>query len=168
MPQIFTERLLLMTCPLQLAKLIIIDRKKVEERSPIIIPLEWPSNELKTILPFYIEMLEKNPKMQNLLIWLIIDISSKKVIGSVRFKSIPTQSDTFDLGYEIIPTYRRKGYGFEAVCAFIHWAFLNEQVRKITAECDVANIASIKVLEKVGMCYIGREKSFLKWELYNL
>lgn len=71
--QIFTDRLLLITCSLDLAKSIILHRKILEERSPIEIPEDWPSIELKNILPYYIEMLEIAPNEQCLQIWLIID-----------------------------------------------------------------------------------------------
>ena len=154
-----------MMCPLDLAKSIILDRKKLQERSPILLPSEWPSTQLKSLLPFYIEMLENNPHEKSLQIWLIINPNNKKVIGSLRLKSIATEYGTVDLGYEINYSYRNQGYGYEAAQALVNWLFLNEKVNKITAECDVVNHGSIRILQKLGMRCIAKEDSFLLWEL---
>lgn len=163
--QIFTDRLLLMKCPLDLAKSIILNRKELEERSPIFIPSDWPSIQLKSILPYYIEMLEKAPRTDNLQIWLIIDAYERKLIGSIRLKCFPNDAKTIDLGYEIIASYRNQGFGYEAVQAVADWLFKSGNAMKITAECEQTNMASIRILEKLGMRRIAKEAPFLKWEL---
>ncbi len=162
--QIFTDRLLLMECPLDLAKSIILNRKKLEERSPISIPSDWPSIQLKSIFPYYIELLEKKELANTLHIWLIIDAYERKLIGSIRLKSLAIDAKTFDLGYEIISSYRNQGYGYEAVQAVVDW-LLQDSNMKITAECDQTNMGSIRILEKLGMRCIAKEAPFLRWEL---
>ena len=163
--QIFTDRLLLITCSLDLAKSIILHRKLLEERSPVEIPEDWPSIELKNILPYYIEMLEKAPNEQCMQIWLVIDSCNRKIIGTVICKAMPEENYSLDLGYEIISSCRNQGYGYEAVQAIVDWIFENNNIRKITAECDLHNTVSIRLLEKLGMCCIGKEAPFLQWEL---
>lgn len=165
MAQIFTDRLLLMECPLDLAKSIILNRKKLEERSPILIPSDWPSIQLKSILPYYIEMLEKPPWTNNLQIWLIIDAYERKLIGAIRLTCFQNDSKTIDLGYEINASYRNQGFGYESVQAIVDWLFKSGNITKITAECEQTNTASIRILEKLGMRCIAKEAPFLKWEL---
>lgn len=165
MSQIVTDRLLLIACPLELAKSIILDRKKLEERSPLVLPIEWPSTQLKNILPYYIELLEKTPEDKSLQIWLIIDVQNRKVIGSAKLRMQTSTAHTVDLGYEIIPSYQKQGFGYEAVQALVDWVFANKNMKRITAECDHGNVGSIRILEKLGMCCIGKDSPFLKWEL---
>lgn len=155
----------MMACPLDLAKSIILDRRKLEERSPIRIPSDWPSVHLISIFPFYIEMLEKTPLENHLQIWLIIDANERKLIGSIRLTSLVSDTKTLDLGYEIIASYRNQGYGYEAVQAVIDWLIVNGYATKITAECDHTNTASVRILEKLGMRCTAKESPFLKWEL---
>lgn len=127
------------------------------------IPSDWPSIQLKSIFPYYIEMLEKTGSTNGLQIWLIIDAYERKLIGSVRLKLV---SKTIDLGYEIVASNRNQGFGYEAVQAVVDWLFENGKATKITAECDQTNTASIRILEKLGMRCIEKESPFLKWELH--
>ncbi|HHW38256.1 MAG TPA: GNAT family N-acetyltransferase [Bacillales bacterium] len=166
MAQIFTDRLLLMECPLDLAKSIILNRKQLEERSPIFIPLDWPSIQLKSIFPYYIEMLENSPLTNDLKIWLIIDAYEKKLIGSIRLTCSLDDPKTTDIGYEIIASSRNQGFGYEAVQAVVEWLLKSKKGTKITAECDQTNTASIRILEKLGMRCIAKEAPFLRWELH--
>ncbi|WP_331460506.1 GNAT family N-acetyltransferase [Gracilibacillus suaedae] len=52
----------------------------------------------------------------------------------------------------------------EAVKEIIHWAFTSNSVKRITAECENNNVASIRVLEKLGFNRLGSEKNLLKWQ----
>ncbi|WP_180994249.1 GNAT family N-acetyltransferase [Bacillus sp. Marseille-P3661] len=169
MTQIFTERLILMTCPLDMAKSIVLNRDELLARSPIFIPDEWPSLELRGLLPFYIEKLENNSEKENKHIkwdiWLIIDYKDKAIIGTAILKEDRNEEESVELGYHIIPAYREKGFGFEAAQALVDWAFLNDGINKITAECVDTNFGSIRILEKLGMCCIDKDDRFLLWEL---
>ena len=55
-----------------------------------------------------------------------------------------------EIGYVIIPSERRKGYGTEAVQIMVDYLFLSKDVVRIQAVTDVRNKASQKVLEKTG------------------
>jgi RimJ/RimL family protein N-acetyltransferase len=65
-----------------------------------------------------------------------------------------------DLGYVLAEQYWNKGYMTEAVKAFVAWGLAQEQIHRVWAYCDIENIASSKVLEKVGM---HREGILRKW-----
>ena len=59
-----------------------------------------------------------------------------------------------DLVWYIIPTVRGKGYMTEAGKAVVEF-LQNIGFERIEAFADVENIASIKVLEKIGMQFEG-------------
>ena len=64
-----------------------------------------------------------------------------------------------NLVWYIIPTVRGKGYMTEAgkaVVKFLH----NTGFDRIEAFADVENIASIKVMEKIGMQYEGTLRKY--------
>ena len=55
------------------------------------------------------------------------------------------------LGYIFDPAYGGRGYATEAVTAMLDHAFDRLGVRRITAGCYAGNLASVRLLEKVGM-----------------
>jgi RimJ/RimL family protein N-acetyltransferase len=55
------------------------------------------------------------------------------------------------LGYIFDPAYAGHGYATEAVTAILAHAFDRLGVRRITAGCFADNLASARILEKVGM-----------------
>ncbi|MFN2456503.1 MAG: GNAT family N-acetyltransferase, partial [Pyrinomonadaceae bacterium] len=56
-----------------------------------------------------------------------------------------------DVGYVLSPQFWGKGLATEALNSFVNWALSQTSVYRISALCDVENIASARVLEKTGM-----------------
>lgn len=83
-----------------------------------------------------------------------------KMIGHLYFNHAnPKHFLTWELGFIFNPEYQKKGYCSEASLAIIKYAFEELKAHKVTAFCNPKNIASWKVLEKVGM---EREGHFKK------
>lgn len=55
-----------------------------------------------------------------------------------------------EIGYIIVPSERRKGYGTETAQILVDYLFLSKKIVRIQAATDVKNKASQRVLEKVG------------------
>ena len=55
-----------------------------------------------------------------------------------------------EIGYALIPSERRKGYGTEAAKIMVDYLFLSKDIVRIQATTDVRNTVSQKVLEKIG------------------
>jgi len=53
-----------------------------------------------------------------------------------------------EIGYEIVPSERGKGYGAEATQLMVDYLFLSKNIGRIQAITDTRNIASQKVLER--------------------
>jgi len=56
-----------------------------------------------------------------------------------------------DVGYLLDPAYAGQGYGTEIARALLHLAFDVVGVHRATAGCYADNLASVRILEKVGM-----------------
>ena len=65
----------------------------------------------------------------------------------------------------MLPPRRGQGYAGEAARALTEWALGQPGVRRVTAECLEDNLASIRVLEKIGMRPIGRTDEGLLWAI---
>lgn len=56
-----------------------------------------------------------------------------------------------DIGYMVDPAYSGQGYGTEIARALLQISFEVVGVRRATAGCFADNLASVRILEKVGM-----------------
>ncbi len=61
-----------------------------------------------------------------------------------------------ELGYEIAPTCWGLGYATEAARAMVHFGFQELGLHRIWGHTVAENIASQRVMEKLGMCHEGR------------
>lgn len=68
----------------------------------------------------------------------------------------------WELGYIFNPKYQRKGYCSEASRALVEYAFSDMGAHRVAAHCNPLNIASNRVLQKIGMKHEGtlRENVF--------
>jgi len=60
-----------------------------------------------------------------------------------------------DLGFAFLPAYTKQGYGFEAASMVLQFAKENLQFEKICAITVPYNLASIRLLEKLGFSQKG-------------
>ncbi len=82
-----------------------------------------------------------------------------KMIGHLYFARVePTEWQTYELGYIFNPSFQGKGYATEAAAALVDHAFTQLGVHRILARCDPENVASWRLLEKVGFIREGHFK----------
>ncbi len=81
---------------------------------------------------------------------VVIGTVSLEVVDGMGQPGMPPRTDAH-LGYIFDPAYGGQGYATEAVTAILAHAFDRLGVRRITAGCFADNLASVRILEKVGM-----------------
>ena len=86
---------------------------------------------------------------------------SKNFIGLFGFKLSNEKYNKAEVWYKIHSDSWNKGYATETLNAILAFGFDNLKLHRIEAGCAVRNIASIKVLEKVGMIREGRGRQIL-------
>ena len=79
------------------------------------------------------------------------------------------QQDFIDIGYRFIPKFWGKGYATESSIAALRFGFDNMNYPMICGATEVENIASNKVLEKIGLHFINQfHYSNIKCNWYEL
>ncbi|HSL43835.1 MAG TPA: GNAT family protein [Anaerolineales bacterium] len=68
---------------------------------------------------------------------------------------------TVGLGYVIARSHQGHGYATEATRAIITWALQQPTIYRVNASTDIENMASQKVLEKVGMLREGLLRKYI-------
>lgn len=56
-----------------------------------------------------------------------------------------------EMGYSLMPEYWWRWYGTEMWRSIIEYIFKHTHIHRITGTCNIENIASQKILEKIGM-----------------
>lgn len=74
-----------------------------------------------------------------------------RVIGSIRLEVSAPQDRTADFGYCFHRPYWRRGLATEAARAVVDAGFRHLGLHRIWATCDVRNVGSWGVMEKLGM-----------------
>lgn len=167
-----TQRLELLPCSLEVAQATLAKNKPLLEKLlTAYIPDDWYNTEVQAFLPKYIELLKSDYSQLGYGVWLIIRTDDSTLVGNLGFGG-KSDDETLEIGYEILAAYRNEGYATEAVEALIDFAFTQLAAKKIIAHTPIDNVASIRVLEKLGMQNVekmeGTDTPGLevhKWEL---
>jgi RimJ/RimL family protein N-acetyltransferase len=84
--------------------------------------------------------------------WLIVE--NGEVVGLCSITR-PPANGSIDIGYGIAPSRRRRGIATRAIAAIVDWARTAPDLREITAETAIDNIASQQVLTRNGFVRTG-------------
>jgi ribosomal-protein-alanine N-acetyltransferase len=128
----------------------------------------WPDIDVLETLPKIINNLSEVDSPTGYESWMIVKKDTLEIIGDLGFKGFNKEKETIDLGYGVIKEERRKGYAEEAVRALVKWAFLNERVKEITANCLTENSSSINLLSKFNFEQTRIEEGMIYWSLNNI
>jgi ribosomal-protein-alanine N-acetyltransferase len=96
--------------------------------------------------------------------WAVILKKNNRMIGTCGFTTIDCSNDAAEIGYVLNPDYRGQGIAPEAVRAVLAFGFERLALHRIEARFIEGNTASLRVMEKVGMCFEGyrREAMLVK------
>lgn len=92
-----------------------------------------------------------------------------QLIGNCGIRINDRQLREANIGYELDSRYWGKGYATEAARAMLKFGFETLGMHRIWSWCVAENIASVRVLEKIGLRREGhlREKEFIKGRWYD-
>lgn len=108
--------------------------------------------EAKEWVDFY---LESEPGNQHR--WIMVLKENGEKVGTCGFHCWNRETGEIEMGYDLQPSYWRKGYTREALTAIIKFAAEKMKVKKIFAHISVDNIASIRLCEKMGFVKTGEQ-----------
>ena len=92
--------------------------------------------------------------------WVIERNEDRQVLGMMIARAA---EEKWELGYVLARVYWGQGYMTEALKALIAWGLKQKEIYRIWAVCDVDNLASARVMEKVGM---AREGVLRRWSVH--
>jgi [ribosomal protein S5]-alanine N-acetyltransferase len=82
--------------------------------------------------------------------FVIVLRESERAIGACLFFNFNEPSQRAETGYVLGQAYWSKGYAHEAMKGMVHYAFDTLNLRRLEAQVDPRNVASCKLLERLG------------------
>lgn len=83
----------------------------------------------------------------------------KEIIGECGLKFLEDTGDV-EIGWMLMPAYWGRGLATEAARATLHHAFTSLQFDEIVAVADERNHASLRIIDKLGMQFVGYARHY--------
>ncbi len=129
--------------------------------------------DVRDFVQMFVEQQAAHPRRKFQLAIALQD--EERVIGNCGIRRKPENEWEADIGYELAPEHWGRGYATEAALAIVDFGFRDLQLHRVWSWCIADNVASARVLERVGFRPEGRlrENEYFKgrwWDtlLYGL
>jgi RimJ/RimL family protein N-acetyltransferase len=166
-----TKNLKLIQCDTDILKEAIAGNENLAEKLGVTISEHW--NEFgSAIFQYTIDKLAESEDENGWWIYFVIHKKDKRLIGGGGYKGKPTAEGTVEIGYEIAPAYRNRGFATEMTKGLIEHAFRYSNVKCILAHTLAYENPSTNVLTKCGFVKTGEVQDLedglvWRWELFK-
>lgn len=121
--------------------------------------MSWAAHTDRNETLGFVRAVNKSLEQNTGVVWAIEH--EKRVIGSIGLDSMvfalrAWRIDRAELGFWLAPEHWNKGFMTEAADAAMRCAFHTIGLHKVTVGCISDNVASKRVIEKLGFRYVGR------------
>jgi [ribosomal protein S5]-alanine N-acetyltransferase len=158
-PRLRTARLELIAADAPSSRADVEDRAELARLLAAKVPADWPPELAADVLEFFAETLAAHPDQAGWWAWYWIrdegDGTERILVGGGGFRGPPDAGGVVEIGYSLLPAYHRLGYATEACTAIVKWAFSDPRVTQIVAETFPNLPASLRVMQKLGMNFLG-------------
>lgn len=93
--------------------------------------------------------------------WGVVYTATRKLIGTCGYVSIDRQNKRGEIGYALSRDYWGQGIITEAAREIVRFGFEELGLYRIEAVCEVPNIGSARVMEKIGMRFEGIRRGYM-------
>lgn len=162
-----TDRLDLVPITRSLVEAVLVeDRPTAERLVAAKFPRAWPGKALvERAFSCPLEKLRQDPES-----WLwgarvLVTRDTREVVGSVVLNGRPDEDGTVEIGYGVDAEVQGLGYATEGTRAVVGWTLAQRDVARVVACTFPWHVASLRVLEKVGMVHVGYRETDLFGDL---
>jgi RimJ/RimL family protein N-acetyltransferase len=110
--------------------------------------------EVRQFVRMFVSHQEQVPRLKFQL--AVVQAETGRLIGTCGIRRRSPDDHKADIGYELDPEFWGRGYATEAARAIVRFGFDALSVHRIWSWCIADNVASARVLEKLGMRLEGR------------
>jgi ribosomal-protein-alanine N-acetyltransferase len=142
------------------------DMYEYSKNSEVTRYLTWDAHPDAAYTREYLQYLGTHYNVGDFFDWGVVLSSEDKMIGTCGFTRFDYNNNCGEVGYVINPAYRGREIAKEALEAVMEFGFETLKLHRIEAKFMEGNLASLRVMEKVGMTFEGyhKESMFIKGE----
>jgi ribosomal-protein-alanine N-acetyltransferase len=131
--------------------------------------LSWNSHKTVSDAARYIEQILTAYDSGDWPAWGIEVVSESKLVGAISLRNYSSVHKQAELSYVMNRAYGGRGIMTEAVARVIEYCFVDLKLERVEARCMADNIASERVMQKVGMTQEGtlRRHQFIKGRFHD-
>lgn len=128
-------------------------RRELDVEVPLILTAD-----AAPVLRLRLEQLRAAPALQPWLLRLMVPrAGDRRAVGHIGFHGPPDAGGRVEVGYTVLPAYRRQGLATEACRALFAWARDEHGVTRFRASVSPGNEASLAVVRKLGFRRTGTQ-----------
>jgi ribosomal-protein-alanine N-acetyltransferase len=150
-----TPRLQLIPCAPDDVEAILHDKPDLARRLQVAIPESWPTFPESFDYAYHLLRIDPAAASHGWWVYLFVQMRDRILVGSGGFAAEPDARGAVEIGYEIASEYRNRGLATEAALGLTAYAFAHPEVTAVEAQTLAERNPSTRVLEKVGMVYVG-------------
>jgi RimJ/RimL family protein N-acetyltransferase len=155
-----TPRLHLIQATIASLRAELAGRAHLARELDIAVPESWPPELYdEAAIRFTLDRLECEPREEWWWLYYVAELhlphGGARLVGVAGYKGPVNAEGSVEVGYGILPEYRRQRMAYEATQALIDRAFGRAEVKRVVAETYPHLIASIAVMIPCGMSLIG-------------
>ena len=153
-----TARLKLIPCELAHFEAMLRDENELAGLLQVSLAKDWLGFEAaREAMPPSYQYLKSNPSALGWWTYLFVHTEDRALIGLGGYRGVPDSNGMVEIGYSIAPGYRGRGLASEAAAGMIDYAFSHTHVMRVDAHTLPEANPSTRVLQKVGMKYVGTD-----------
>jgi len=126
---------------------------------------EWAERTPEAVQEFVQMFIDQPREVLRTCFQLVVTLkSNRQLIGNCGIRMSAPSARQAEIGYELSPQAWGRGYTSEAGRAILEFGFNELRLHRIIAWCNADNLASVHLLEKLGMQLEGRlrEQEYFK------
>ena len=170
--QLYTQRLTLIAATLEHVRTELEAPEQLSTLLDALVSSEWPPGQYdRDAMEFFRARFEEGGKeVEGWYGWYAIREDNlrrpRSLVGAGGYFGPANSEGVVEIGYSVLPEWRRMGYASEIVQALLERAFSHDQVTKVIAHTTESNPASIGVLLRCGFTVVGlgQEPGVLRFE----
>jgi RimJ/RimL family protein N-acetyltransferase len=108
-------------------------------------------------LRFRVQQVRDDPSVNPWLLRLAVERATGTIVGLVNFHDRPDSEGRLEIGYRVLPAYRRRGFAREMATTLWAYAASRSDVRTLVASVAPDNAASRAIVEGAGFVKVGEQ-----------
>ena len=150
---------LVLLSPEFLAALLDDRREEAQALVTFVLPESWPEED-EAHFRMRLKQRQDDPATAALLVRAMMLRGSRLPVCRIGFHGPPgvnSQDDpvALEIGYDVDPACRRKGYASEAAAALVSWGLARPGISRVLASISPTNAASLGLARKLGFVEVG-------------